>query len=185
MATNVRPRNAQNKHFVNIFRSIQGVLSDAVQPQKVIDKKTIEKSWKLMDKVVKLCNNQKMNLKNSPPYILDILPDTYQHLRVITTKYEDRMYVLNDNEYFKVYMETLMAKCKQAIKKFKDAGFRMYNEHSEDRRDLTKISLVFSHMLAELKALFPEGTFIGANGYRITKADASTWWKLSFPDRYI
>ena len=184
MATNGRPRNVQNKHFANLFKSIQGVISEAVQPQKTIDKKLIEKSWKLMDKVVKLCNNQKMNLKNSPPYILDILPDTYQHLRTISNKYEDRMQVLNDNEYFKIYMDTLMVKCKQAIKKFKDAGARMYDEHSEDRRDLTKISLVFSHMLAELKALFPEGTFVGPNGYRITKADASTWWKASFPDRF-
>ena len=29
----------------------------------VIDRKTIEKTWKLMDKVVKLCQHPKMNLK--------------------------------------------------------------------------------------------------------------------------
>ena len=41
-----------------------------------------------MDKVVKLCQSPKLNLKNSPPFILDILPDTYQHLRLIYSKYE-------------------------------------------------------------------------------------------------
>ncbi len=50
-------------------------------PKVVIDRRTIEKTWKLMDKVVKLCQHPRMNLKNSPPFILDILPDTYQHLR--------------------------------------------------------------------------------------------------------
>ena len=56
-----------------------------------------------MDKVVKLCQSPKLNLKNSPPFILDILPDTYQHLRLIYSKYEqDKLDVLNSNEYFKV-----------------------------------------------------------------------------------
>ena len=68
-----------------------------------INRKSIEKTWKLMDKVVKLCQSPKLNLKNSPPFILDILPDTYQHLRLIYSKYEqDKLDVLNSNEYFKV-----------------------------------------------------------------------------------
>lgn len=94
----------------------------------VIERKTIEKTWKLMDKVffywliysirsycrwiislmvkyrdsegiystmflcvfspqvVKLCQQPRVNLKNSPPFILDLLPDTYQHLRLIYSK---------------------------------------------------------------------------------------------------
>uniref|UniRef100_A0A8C4N2E5 E3 ubiquitin-protein ligase CBL n=1 Tax=Eptatretus burgeri TaxID=7764 RepID=A0A8C4N2E5_EPTBU len=52
------------------------------------------------------------------------------------------------------------------------------------RRNLTKLSLIFSHMLAELKALFPGGAFSGAD-YRITKADAAEFWKRSFGDRAI
>ena len=70
--------------------------------------------------VVKLCQHPKMNLKNSPPFILDILPDTYQHLRIIYSKYESDMTSLNSNEYFKIFMENLQKKCKQAIKLFKD-----------------------------------------------------------------
>lgn len=38
---------------------------------------------------VRLCQNPKLQLKNSSPYILDILPDTYQHLRLILSKYDD------------------------------------------------------------------------------------------------
>jgi hypothetical protein len=39
----------------------------------------------------------------------------------------------------------------------------MFDETSVHRRNLTKQSLVFSHMLSELKALFPGGVFAGNN----------------------
>lgn len=50
------------------------------------------------------------------------------------------------------------------------------------RRNLTKLSLIFSHMLAELKAIFPNGLFQGDN-FRITKADAAEFWRRSFGDK--
>lgn len=151
-------------------------------PKPTIDKKTIEKAWKLMDKVVNSCANRRMNLKNSPPFILDILPDTYQHLRIVFKKYEDNIGFLNDNEYFKLFMENLMNKCKQTNRLFKDARDKIYDETSTYRRSLTKLSLVFSHMLAELKALFPNGLY-GGDIYRITKQDASEFWTRSFQTR--
>lgn len=119
MATG-RQKNVHGaKNFGGLISRIQGAFAVA-PPRLVVDKRTIEKSWKLMDKVVKLCQHQKMNLKNSPPFILDILPDTYQHLRQVYSKYEDRLHTLNDNEYFKIFIENLMNKCKQTIKLFKD-----------------------------------------------------------------
>ena len=134
--------------------------------------------------MVKLCQHPKMNLRNSPPFILDILPDTYQHLRHIYTNYEDKLMVLNGNDYFKIFIENLQKKCKQAIKLFKDGKEKMFDENSPHRRNLTKLSLVFSHMLSELRAVFPNGTFAGEN-FRITKSDASDFWKTSFQDRYV
>jgi len=56
-----------------------GSLPTALRLQPV-EKRTIERSWKEMDRVVKLCQHPRMNLKNSPPFILDILPDTYQQV---------------------------------------------------------------------------------------------------------
>lgn len=52
------------------------------------------------------------------------------------------------------------------------------------RRNLTKLSLIFSHMLAELKAIFPNGLFQGDN-FRITKADAAEFWRRSFGDKWV
>lgn len=123
-----------------------------------------------------------MNLKNSPPFILDILPDTYQHLKLIFTKHEDRLNVLDENDYFRVYMDNLNRKCKQAIKLFKEGKEKMFDETSHFRRNLTKLSLVFSHMLSELKAIFPNGTF-AADNFRVTKSDAAEFWKNSFNDK--
>ena len=103
MATSGKPRNGQPKNFCSLISKLHGAFADAMSPPKlVIDRRTLEKTWKLMDKVVKQCQQTKMNLKNSPPFILDILPDTYQHLRLISTKYEDNLSTLNNNEYFKV-----------------------------------------------------------------------------------
>ncbi|KAM3837647.1 E3 ubiquitin-protein ligase CBL-B [Vipera latastei] len=163
-------------------------IQDAVGPPKqaAADRRTVEKTWKLMDKVVRLCQNPKLQLKNSPPYILDILPDTYQHLRLILSKYDDnqKLAQLSENEYFKIYIDSLMKKSKRAIRLFKEGKERMYEEQSQDRRNLTKLSLIFSHMLAEIKAIFPNAQFQGDN-FRITKADAAEFWKKFFGEKTI
>ncbi|XP_007439350.1 E3 ubiquitin-protein ligase CBL [Python bivittatus] len=134
--------------------------------------------------VVRLCQNPKLALKNSPPYILDLLPDTYQHLRTILSCYEGKMETLGENEYFRVFMENLMKKTKQTISLFKEGKERMYEENSQPRRNLTKLSLIFSHMLAELKGIFPNGLFQG-DTFRITKADAAEFWRKAFEEKTV
>lgn len=161
-----------------------GKLMASKQAKPSIDKKTIEKAWKLMDQVVSLCTNRRLNLKNSPPFILDILPDTYQHLRSIFKRYEDGISFLNENEYFKVFMENLMAKCRQTKRLFKEAREKIFDETSTSRRGLTKISLIFSHMLAELKAMFPGGVYAG-DTYKVTKHKAAEFWTSSFSTRCV
>ncbi|XP_018579639.1 E3 ubiquitin-protein ligase CBL-B [Anoplophora glabripennis] len=175
-----RNRPVQHKNLSTIFSKLQGAFSDVVtHPKYATDKRTLDKTWKLMDKVVKLCQHQKMNLKNSPPFILDILPDTYQRLRLIYSKYEDNMAALHSIEHFNIFIINLMRKCKQAIKLFKEGKEKMFDENSHYRRNLTKLSLVFSHMLSELKALFPNGVFAG-DLFRITKSDAADFWRTNF-----
>ncbi|CAG9572928.1 unnamed protein product [Danaus chrysippus] len=175
------PRHkSQQKNISSIFSKLHGAFSDAMcQTKLTTDKRTLDKTWKLMDKVVKLCQHHKMNLKNSPPFILDILPDTYQRLRIIYSNYENNMQELNSNEHFNIFIINLIRKCKQAIKLFKEGKEKMFDENSHFRRNLTKLSLVFSHMLSELKAMFPNGTFAG-DQFRITKSDAAEFWRANF-----
>jgi E3 ubiquitin ligase, putative len=108
--------------------------------------------------------------------------DTYQHLRLIYTKHEERMNLLNENEYFRIFIDNLNKKCKETIKLFKDGKEKMFDETSHHRRNLTKLSLVFSHMLSELKAIFPNGNF-ASDTFRITKSDAAEFWKNHFGER--
>ncbi|XP_038565024.1 E3 ubiquitin-protein ligase CBL-B-B isoform X2 [Micropterus salmoides] len=179
-----RGPNRSKGRILGIIDAIQ----DAVGPPKqaAADRRTVEKTWKLMDKVVRLCQNPRLQLKNSPPYILDILPDAYQHLRLVLGKYEEnqRLTQLSENEYFKIYIDSLMKKSKRAIRLFKEGKERMYEEQSQDRRNLTKLSLIFSHMLAEIKAIFPGGHFQG-DTFRITKADAADFWRKFFGEKTI
>nr|XP_053643453.1 uncharacterized protein LOC128696301 isoform X1 [Cherax quadricarinatus] len=185
MATSGKTRNGQPKNITSFISRLHGAFTDAMAPPKlVIERRTLEKTWKLMDKVVKQCQQSKMNLKNSPPFILDILPDTYQHLRLIYSKYENNLAALNGNEYFKVFVENMMRKCKQALRLFKEGKELMFDESSHYRRNLTKLSLVFSHMLSELKATFPQGSFAG-DQFRITKGDAADFWKKCFGERTV
>jgi E3 ubiquitin-protein ligase CBL len=93
------------------------------------------------------------------------------------------MIELHRNEQFVLFIEILFRKCKQAIKLFKEGKEKMFDENSHYRRNLTKLSLVFSHMLSELKAMFPNGVF-GGDQFRITKSDAAEFWKNSFGNRY-
>uniref|UniRef100_A0A7N8Y8D5 E3 ubiquitin-protein ligase CBL n=1 Tax=Mastacembelus armatus TaxID=205130 RepID=A0A7N8Y8D5_9TELE len=127
-----RGPNRSKGRILGIIDAIQ----DAVGPPKqaAADRRTVEKTWKLMDKVVRLCQNPRLQLKNSPPYILDILPDAYQYLRLILGKYEEnqRLTQLSENEYFKVYIDSLMKKSKRAIRLFKEGKERMYEEQSQE-----------------------------------------------------
>ncbi|KAK0402989.1 hypothetical protein QR680_016655 [Steinernema hermaphroditum] len=145
------------------------------------DKRFAEKTFKAMDNVVKQCHQPKLNLKNSPPFILDILPDTYQQLTNILSSDPN---ALTENEYLQLFFTHIHAKCKMTIKLFKDEREKIFEEGSSARRNLIKLSLVFSHMLAELKALFPDGKYIG-DKFRITKKEAAEFWKTSFGTRTL
>ncbi|KAI3373484.1 hypothetical protein L3Q82_021955 [Scortum barcoo] len=266
MATALSGRNPGGRGPNRSKGRILGIIDaihDAVGPPKqaAADRRTVEKTWKFMDKVVRLCQNPRLQLKNSPPYILDILPDAYQHLRLILGKYEEnqRLVQLSENEYFKIYIDSLMKKSKRAIRLFKEGRERMYEDQSQEssvewctrphmsvrhskrsgfevmmshvpmegfkglslaemskltesrtiwggsgaleeetralqsgtkrlqaqgRRNLTKLSLIFSHMLAEIKAIFPGGQFQG-DTFRITKADAADFWRKFFGEKTI
>ncbi|CAL2052825.1 unnamed protein product [Caenorhabditis brenneri] len=150
-------------------------LNPRAVPNNVADRRFLLKACKFMDQVVKSCHCPRLNLKNSPPFILDILPDTYTHLMLIFTHNND---ILEDNEYLKIFLESLIGKCKEIIKLFKSSS--IYNDQSEERRKLTKMSLTFSHMLFEIKAMFPEGVYIEGK-FRMTKKEAESFWSHNFP----
>ncbi|OUC39688.1 CBL proto-oncogene, SH2-like domain protein [Trichinella nativa] len=149
--------------FGALWNRIHGKLSEAIglshdsqdglcKEPPHIDKKTIEKTWRLMD----------------------------QHLRLICAQ----DFSLSENEYFRFFIMNLMRKCKSTVHLFKVYREQMYDEYSAGRRSLNKLSLIFSHMLAELKAEFPNGQFIG-DRFRVTKKDAAEFWRNCFNNRTL
>ena len=126
-----------------------------------IEKKSLDRAYREMDKVVRLCQHPRLQLKNSPPYILDILPDMHQHLQKILSKHESSLSTtLVQNEYFQVFLSNLLHKCKQTLKLFKESKNRIFEENSESRRKLIRQSLVYSHILTDFKALFPAPNYL-------------------------
>ena len=163
--------------------STNGSSNDSMEAFKV-DKKLFEKLKKMSEKIVKLCQSEKMNLLNSPPYILDILPDICQVFGSIYVAYENKMHVLSEIEYFRVIISNCFYKLNKLNDLFKQPGKRIYDETSKEREQLTKYTLILSHMLVEMKSIFPKDVYEGQN-FRIAKQDAADFWKLNFKDRNI
>jgi E3 ubiquitin-protein ligase CBL len=138
----------------------------------------------LSEKVLKYCQCDKLKLVNSPPYIIDILPDICQHLNIIQIAYENKMHVLNDIEYFNIFSRNLVDKLNKLVDLFKQAGRRIYDESSDERARLTKYTLILSHMLSELKSMFPKDVY-DAQSFRIAKQDAADFWRQTFKEKAI
>ncbi|KTF91870.1 hypothetical protein cypCar_00023726 [Cyprinus carpio] len=136
-----RPPNNRKGRILGIIDAIQ----DAVGPPKqaAADRRTVEKTWKLMDKVVLA---EEFNFSNA------FEPSLTRFCRV-----------------FKFCVSGVTGRCRA---------------RELSGRNLTKLSLIFSHMLAEIKAIFLGGQFQG-DTFRITKADAADFWRRSFGEKTI
>eukprot|EP00079_Xenopus_tropicalis_P013132 XP_002941082.2 PREDICTED: E3 ubiquitin-protein ligase CBL-C [Xenopus tropicalis] len=115
-------------------------------------------------------------LHRSHPYLPDIARDTSEHLKQIQAKgsWNDH----GQHEYLYITVNSILRKaahCNDIL----SANRVPQGAETEARRNLTKLSLIFSHILSELKALFPGGKFQG-NTYKICKPEASQFWTSKF-----
>ena len=147
-----------------------------------IDRKLIDKISRILIKIVKLCQRPKMNLKNNPPYIIDILTQIQHHIMLIVQEQRADLDKLNQIEYLPLFCGNLMKKCKYTTNLFKTAKEKMYDTRTIHRNTLNKMSLIFSHILTELKAIFPSGHY-NIEDYRIVDEGACQFWRESFQTR--
>ncbi|XP_071966501.1 E3 ubiquitin-protein ligase CBL-C isoform X2 [Engystomops pustulosus] len=136
-----------------------------------VDKKVVEKVIQKLDGLSKLSGSPQ--LQRSHPYLPDIARDTKELLRQILDKTTDLIH----NQYLQVTVNSLLYKTQQCSEMVKKEGVTT-------RKNLTKLSLIFSHILCELRALFPGGRFQG-NSYRITKLEAYQFWGQAFGTRCL
>lgn len=173
----INPNHNQSLNQISMIRSSLSSIGK-------IEKKHFDKINKLAEKLLKNCQSEKMNLLNSPPYIIDILPDICQLFNTIYIVYENKLHLLNDIEYFCILIRNCLEKFQQLLDLFKVSGKRMYEETSEERQKLVKYTLIYSHILAEMKSIFPKDVYEGQT-YRIAKSDAQDFWKNNFNERIV
>ncbi|XP_040901196.1 E3 ubiquitin-protein ligase CBL-C isoform X2 [Toxotes jaculatrix] len=154
------------------------------------DQRMVEKALKRLDKLHQLCTNPRLGLRNSPPYLPDLVTETAAVLMQVWEPYRGSKtasgQVPRGDEaiYLRVHIRNLLDKADRALLLFKEGREKIFEESSSYRRNLTKLSLLFSHMLWEMKAMFPDGHFQG-DTYRVTKTEAEKFWWHSFGNKCI
>uniref|UniRef100_A0A4W4F5U3 E3 ubiquitin-protein ligase CBL n=1 Tax=Electrophorus electricus TaxID=8005 RepID=A0A4W4F5U3_ELEEL len=161
--------------------------SSTSQPPTNADCKLLDKVLKRLDKLHRLCTDPRLGLKNSPPYLPELVLETgnlltdvwapYRGLAIATTRGDE-------GDYLRIHVRHLLDKTDRAILLFKEGREKIFEEMSSYRRNLTKLSLLFSHMLWELRALFPGGQFQG-DTYKLTKTEAKEFWRSAFGTKCI
>ncbi|XP_058241656.1 E3 ubiquitin-protein ligase CBL-C isoform X2 [Hemibagrus wyckioides] len=151
------------------------------------DNKLFDKVMKRLQKLHRLSTDQRLCLKNSPPYLPELVRETVNIMTDIWAPYRVSVSAVprgDEGEYLRIHVQHLLDKTDRAILLFKEGKDKMYDEKSNYRRNLTKLSLLFSHMLWELRAIFPGGQFQG-DTYNLTKTEAREFWRKIFGQKCI
>ncbi|KAM6995447.1 E3 ubiquitin-protein ligase CBL-C isoform 2-T2 [Tautogolabrus adspersus] len=160
------------------------------QPPTSGDRRLVDKALKRLDKLHELCTNPRLGLRNNPPYLPDLVSETSKLLMQVWEPYRGSKAAGgqvprgDEAKYLRVHVRNLLDKTDRAVLLFKEGREKIYEETSSYRRNLTKLSLLFSHILWELKALFPGGGFQG-DTFRVTKTEAEDFWRHSFGNKCI
>ncbi|CAN9513790.1 unnamed protein product [Ophioblennius macclurei] len=160
------------------------------QPPTSGDLRLVEKTLRRLDKLHELCTNPRLGLKNSPPYLPDLVSETSTLLTQVWEPYQGFKTIGvqvprgDEARYLRIHVRNLLDKTDRAMLLFKEGREKIFEERSTYRRNLTKLSLMFSHMLWELRAMFPEGLFQG-DTYRVTKTEAEEFWRHSFGNQCV
>ncbi|XP_077431106.1 E3 ubiquitin-protein ligase CBL-C isoform X1 [Vanacampus margaritifer] len=150
----------------------------------------VNKTLRRLDKLHESCTDPRLGLRNSPPYLPELVPDTASALRRVWEPYRGigvltgRAPGEDEAAFLRVHARNLLDKTDRALMLFKEGKEKMFDETSSYRKDLTKLSLLFSHMLWELKAVFPGARYHG-NTYTLSKTEARNFWKISFGNKCI
>uniref|UniRef100_A0A2K6G2I3 E3 ubiquitin-protein ligase CBL n=1 Tax=Propithecus coquereli TaxID=379532 RepID=A0A2K6G2I3_PROCO len=146
--------------------------------------RALSRAVRLLQRLEEQCGDPRLAM--GPPSLRDLVPRTAQLLREVA--HARRVAGGGDPEgpggsgdFLVVYLANLEAKSRQVAALLpprgqKGANDELFREGSRFRRQLAKLALIFSHMHAELGALFPRGKYCG-HTYQLTKAPAHTFWR--------
>ncbi|XP_055225678.1 E3 ubiquitin-protein ligase CBL-C isoform X3 [Gorilla gorilla gorilla] len=154
--------------------------------------RALGRAVRMLQRLEEQCVDPRLSV--SPPSLRDLLPRTAQLLREVA---HSRRAAGGggpgdpggSGDFLLIYLANLEAKSRQVAALLPPRGRRSANDElfragSRLRRQLAKLAIIFSHMHAELHALFPGGKYCG-HMYQLTKAPAHTFWRESCGARYI
>uniref|UniRef100_A0A8C8TB42 E3 ubiquitin-protein ligase CBL n=1 Tax=Peromyscus maniculatus bairdii TaxID=230844 RepID=A0A8C8TB42_PERMB len=145
--------------------------------------RALGRAVKLLQRLEEQCRDPRLVM--GPPSLRNLLPRTAQLLREVARA---RREAGGDSEgpggagdFLAIYLANLEVKGRKVAELLpsrgkKDANEEVFREGSRFRRQLAKLALIFSHMHAELSALFPGGKYCG-HLYQLTKGSAHTFWR--------
>ncbi|XP_061803037.1 E3 ubiquitin-protein ligase CBL-C isoform X2 [Nerophis lumbriciformis] len=154
------------------------------------DHRLVNKALRRLEKLHKLCADPRLGLKSSPPFLLELVPETASQLRRVWEPYRGIGAVMGraaggeEGMYLRLHVRNLLDKTDRALLLFKEGREKVFDETSRCRRNLTKMSLLFSHMLWELKAIFPGERYHG-DTYTVMQKEARRFWRITFGNKCI
>lgn len=102
-------------------------------PRWISAHRTLEKALQGLAKLQHLVSQPRLALRNSPPHLPHLLPQTHQHLRLIRERGGASLAQLREGDYFRVYLTNLLEKIKQASRLFKRAKEEIFQDNSPAR----------------------------------------------------
>lgn len=110
--------------------------SSESHPPTSSDHKLVDKALKRLQKLHRLCTDPRLCLKNSPPYLPELVRETVNLIRDIWAPYKGPVSAVprgDEGEYLRVHVQHLLDKTDRAILLFKEGKEKMFDEKSSYR----------------------------------------------------
>lgn len=123
--------------FMGFVRSFDPDSSSSEsQPLTSADLKLLNKVLKRLQKLHRLCTDQRLCLKNSPPYLPELVRETVNLLSDIWAPYRGSLSAVprgDEGEYLRIHVQHLLDKTDRAILLFKEGKEKIFEEKSNYR----------------------------------------------------
>lgn len=113
--------------------------SGASQPPTSADRRLVDKALKRLDKLHELCTNPWLGLRNSPPYLPELVSETTTLLMQVWEPYRgsrapgSQVPQGDEAKYLRVHVRNLLDKTDRAVLLFKEGREKIFEETSSYR----------------------------------------------------
>lgn len=113
--------------------------SGASQTPTNSDLRLVDKTLRRLTRLHELCSNPQLCLRNSPPYMPDLISETIAQLVQVWDPYrhsraaDGRAPQQDEANYLRVYVRNLLDKTERAVQLFKEGGEKIFEETSSYR----------------------------------------------------